>query len=92
MPPEGVAFVAAITVVGCFLLLLPVVRALSDRIRGRGAAGTHEELQNLRDELNREIEELRQSGAHVDELSERVDFLERLAAKQREAERLPPAR
>lgn len=92
MPPEGVAFVAAITVVGCFLLLLPVVRALSDRIRGRAEAGTREELQSLRDELHREIEELRQSGTHVDELSERVDFLERLAAKQREVERLPPAR
>lgn len=91
MPPEGVAVVAVITVIGSFVLLLPVVRAFSDRIRGRVDAGAREELQNLRDELSREINELRQSGNHVDELSERVDFLERLVAK-REAERLPPAR
>ena len=45
----------------------------------------------MRDDIRREIDELRQSGDHVGELSERVDFLERLIAK-REAERLPPAR
>ena len=43
-------------------------------------------------ELRREVEELRHFGAQMSELGERVDFLERLVAKQREAERLPPAR
>ena len=38
------------------------------------------------------VEELRQVTEQVSELGERVDFLERLVAKQREAERLPPAR
>ena len=91
MPPE-VAFLSAIAIFGSIVLLFPLVRALAERIRGRGDAGMHDELQSLRDELRREIDELRQSGDHVGELSERVDFLERLIAKQREAERLPPAR
>ena len=91
MPPEAVGFLATISIIGGIVLLLPLVRAFADRIRGRSDAGTREELQNVREELSREINELRQSGNHMDELSERVDFLERLIAK-REAERLPPAR
>jgi len=91
MPPDAVAFLSAITIIGAFLLLLPVVRAFAERIRSRGESGIRDDLQSLRDELRRELDELRNSGGHMDELSERVDFLERLVAK-REAERLPPAR
>ena len=92
MPPEGVAVLSVITILGSIVLLYPLVRALAERIRGRGESGMRDELQSLRDDLRREIDELRQSGDHVGELSERVDFLERLIAKQRDAERLPPAR
>jgi len=42
--------------------------------------------------LRREVDEMRHFGEQMSELGERVDFLERLVAKQREAERLPPAR
>ncbi len=91
MPPE-VAFLSALAILGSMVLLFPLIRALAERIRGRGESGMRDELQSMRDELRREIDELRQSGDHVGELSERVDFLERLIAKQREAERLPPAR
>src|SRR5262245_22220428 len=42
-------------------------------------------------ELRREMEELRQPVDQLNELAERVDFLERLLARQqREAERLAP--
>ena len=91
MPPVAIAFLSAMAILGSIVLLYPLVRALAERIRGRSESGMRDELQNMRDDLRREIDELRQSGDHVGELSERVDFLERLIAK-REAERLPPAR
>jgi hypothetical protein len=48
------------------------------------------ELQAEVAELRRELEGLRQSDEQLAELGERVDFLERLLARQREAERLVP--
>ena len=61
----------------------PVGRALAERIRG-GAGDPapdpvlYEEMERVRKELS--------------ELQERVDFAERLLAKQREMERLPEER
>ncbi|HEV2670445.1 MAG TPA: hypothetical protein VGU74_05090 [Gemmatimonadales bacterium] len=86
MPPE-VVFLSAITIVGAFVLLFPVVRGLAERIRGRGDAGVRDELQSFREDLVQDSQDARREIA---ELSERVDFLERFIAKQREAERLPP--
>ena len=43
-------------------------------------------------ELRRDVDEMRHMTEQMSELGERVDFLERLVAKQREAERLPPVR
>ncbi|HWC74876.1 MAG TPA: hypothetical protein VG454_13155 [Gemmatimonadales bacterium] len=79
MPPEGVAFLSAITIIGAFVLLFPVVRAFSERIRGRSDAGAREELQGLREEVLQEVQQVRREIA---ELSERVDFTERLLAKK----------
>ncbi len=79
MPPEGVAFLSAITIVGGFVLLYPVVRALAERIRGRSDAGVRDELHGLREDLGQEIQQVRREIA---ELSERVDFTERLLAKK----------
>ncbi len=75
-----------------FLLALsPVGRALAERIRRQGGAALSEdvraELDALRSELSSEVQQLR---AEVSELSERVDFAERLLAKQREGDRLAP--
>lgn len=92
MPPEGVAFLTAITLVGGFVLLYPVVRALAERIRGRGDAVASEEMAQELQQLRGEVDELRRPSEQLSELTERVDFLERLVAKQREAERLPPVR
>lgn len=74
-----------------FLLAIsPVGRAIADRIRGVGVS--KDMLEKLRESqvgLLEEVDHLRQE---VTELQERVDFAERILAKQREAQRLPSAR
>ena len=89
MPPEGVGVLIAITLIGSFACLYPVVRALAERIRGRADTGIRDELHGFREDVAQDAQQTRQEIA---ELGERVDFLERLVAKQREAERLPPVR
>jgi hypothetical protein len=78
----GTAFLLAIS---------PVGRALAERIRRQGGAGLSEdaraELEQFRAELAGEVEQLR---TEVSELGERMDFAERLLAKQRPVERLAP--
>ncbi|HEX9705027.1 MAG TPA: hypothetical protein VGA20_07240 [Gemmatimonadales bacterium] len=72
---------------GSFALLFPLVRALADRIRRRSAeTEARPELDRLRTELLDELQQLRQETS---ELTERVEFAERLLAKQREPDRLP---
>ena len=88
MPREAVAFLAVITVVGGFVLVYPIIRALAERLRPRSETGK-EELQALREDV---VQELQQMRREVAELGERMDFTERLLAKQREAERLAPPR
>jgi hypothetical protein len=62
-------------------------RAWADRIRGGPRAGTGDEVRLLRDEMTGELQRLQ---SLVGELSERVDFAERLLTKEREASRLAP--
>jgi hypothetical protein len=84
---EGVLAVVLLFGGGTLFLLAisPVGRAIADRIRGTGhgarAKGTAE--------AGEEIEALRREVA---ELAERMDFLERLQAKPRDADRLAPPR
>ena len=92
MNSEAVAFLSFVTIVGGVALLLPVVRALAERIRPRGdvaGAAVRDELQALRDEV---LEELRGMRREVGELGERVDFTERLLAKVREPGRIADGR
>jgi hypothetical protein len=70
-----------------FLLAVsPIGRALGERIKGRppgtADAGAQEDLRNELQEVRREVAEL----------VERMDFMERLVAKSRDAERLAPPR
>ena len=78
MPPEGVVmFSLAVVVVGG-VLLLPIVRSLAERIRGRSLGVPAEDLQALRDDLMQELQQVRHEVA---DLGERVDFTERLLSK-----------
>jgi Tfp pilus assembly protein PilO len=85
MPPEVFApFMLTMTLIfgaGVVLILRgPVGRALARRIEGQsGAAG---ELATRVEELESRIAELEQERARTAELEERVDFAERLLARQ----------
>ncbi len=79
MPPEGVAFLFTISIVGGVVLLFPVVRALAERIRGRADGGVREEIQMLREDL---LAEIQQTRREIGDLGERIDFTERLLAKK----------
>ncbi len=69
-------------IVGSALLLFPLVRALAERVRPRGVeAGVREELQILREDI---LAEFQQARREIGDLSERVDFTERLLAKKTE--------
>lgn len=69
---------------GGFWVLAPLARAVSKRIeRSSAPSGDPHALEELR-------EELRQVRQEFAELAERVDFTERVLAKQTETQRLPP--
>jgi hypothetical protein len=68
---------------GGFLLLRPLVQAFAERLRHRDAPA----VSGVGEEILEELQAMRQDMA---ELAERVDFTERLLAKQREAARLVP--
>jgi len=79
MPPE-VVFLSTLAIVGSALLLFPLVRALAERVRPRGVeGGVREELQILREDI---LAEIQQARRELGDLSERVDFTERLLAKK----------
>ena len=81
-----------VLMVGGFSLILlwPLMRAFADRIRSRGAAAGTERLQAQQDGL---AEELAQTRHDVAELQERLDFAERLLAKQQNPAQInPPGR
>jgi hypothetical protein len=84
MRPEEV-FLSVVAMVGFALLAYPLVRAISERIRPRVDAGVKDELMGLREDL---LTELRETRRELAELGERVDFAERLLAKQRDPDRL----
>jgi hypothetical protein len=97
MGQDIIGLVAVVLLFGggtLFLLAIsPVGKALAARILGRKTplADDEETVEEVK-ELRHEVEEMRHLTEQMSELGERVDFLERLVAKQREAERLPPAR
>jgi len=81
MEPE-VVFLSTLALVGSALLLFPLARALAERVRPRGVeAGVREELQILREDM---LAEIQQARREIGDLSERVDFTERLLAKKTE--------
>jgi hypothetical protein len=89
-PAEVKEVIALVASTGAFILAWPLVRALAERIRTRPTAaetGLREELRAMREELLGEVETHR---GELAQLGERMDFAERLLARQRDAERLAP--
>jgi hypothetical protein len=72
-----------ISVAAVFVLRGPLGRAMADRIAGRHRNAGEDEA------LRADLEETRQRLAEVEE---RLDFAERLLAKQRESDRIAPPR
>jgi hypothetical protein len=74
-----------------FLLAIsPIGKALAARITGKKITVEDDETVAVLKDLRSELDEMRHLPEQLSELGERVDFLERMVAKQREAERLPP--
>ncbi len=69
----------------------PIGRAIADNIRRKGqlpvADDVRTELAEQREALNEELDGVRREVA---ELAERLDFAERLLAKNRDSQRLAP--
>lgn len=64
---------------GLFFATYPLIRAIADRIRPRVDSGVKEELQILREDV---LSELQQARREIADLGERMDFAERLLARQ----------
>ncbi len=90
MNPEAVAVLIPIVAIGGFFGLM-IVRTLSKaytaKLQAGNQAGAGSEARQ--EELAATVEELRREVA---ELAERVDFTERLLAKQHEGQKLAPPR
>jgi len=90
--PEIPLMVLIVSLATVFVLRGPFGQALAARITGKKGVAADDETTEEVKELRREVDEMRHMTEQMSELGERVDFLERLVAKQREAERLPPVR
>ena len=89
MEIEGVLAIVFLFGGGTLFLLSisPIGRAVAERIRGKGQGDVRAELADHKEALEQELEAVRRDMA---ELAERVDFAERLLAKQREGQRIGP--
>jgi len=89
--PKEVFALFMVSLFGGFgvIVLFPFIRALADRIRARGTEAGTEQLQAQQDALAQELAETRHDVA---ELQERLDFAERLLAKQQDPARINPPR
>ena len=91
-----VGLTAVILLFGGLTLFLismsPIGKAIAGRITGKRVLLEDEEIGALVKDLRQELDEMQHLPGQMSELGERVDFLERMVAKQREAERLPPVR
>lgn len=81
-----ILFLSVLTIVGSFALLFPLARALAARLRPQVPV-PDPAIEAIRDEMLQELQLVRREVA---ELGERVDFTERLLAKQRAAGQLGP--
>ena len=75
-----IVLASLVTIGGTLWLLTPIVRALAERIKPRSPA-VDAGAEAFRDEV---LDELQQVRREMAELGDRVDFAERLLAKQRD--------
>lgn len=92
----NIAIVSLLLVFGggtLFLLSIsPIGKALAARILGRRSLTPEgEDTQDELRQLRAEVDALRTTRDEVAELAERLDFAERLLARQREPNRIGPA-
>lgn len=96
MGEDVVGLVAVVLLFGGLTLFLlaisPIGKALAARITGKKVLLEDEEIAALVRDLRTELDQMHHLPEQMNELGERVDFLERMVAKQREADRLPPVR
>lgn len=83
--PEAIA--AFVFFGGAFWVLKPISTALAKRIAGEHRPSVAPADPETQEAVLAELQQLRQD---MTEVQERLDFAERILAKQREAERLPP--
>ena len=90
MNPEALAVLIPIVAIGGFFTLM-IVRTFTKAYTAKLQAGSQvgPALEARQEEVATALEQLRREVA---ELAERVDFTERLLAKNREGERLGPPR
>ena len=77
------AVVAVIFFTGTFVVLRPIAAALAKRIGGDAHPPVHSA--EVDEAVHGELQRLRED---VDQMAERLDFAERLLAKQRESPRI----
>lgn len=82
-PPEWVGIVAMASVIGFFVVMFPLARALARRLDG-GHRAAAPELQGEIDQLHARLAEMEQLQHRVLELENRVEFSERLLTQQRD--------
>jgi hypothetical protein len=80
---EHLATILGFTIFGGVLIFGPIGRAFARRIGGDSTRG--HEIDDLRDRMAH----LEHTEARVAELEERLEFTERLLARQQQADRLP---
>jgi hypothetical protein len=90
MDMEGILAIVFIFGGGSMFLLAisPVGRAIAARIQGGGRAGD-EQVERLEASQQSVIEEVEALRRDVGEMQERLDFTERMLARQRQMEALP---
>jgi hypothetical protein len=72
-----------------FLLSVsPIGRALAHRIKGAGSASSGDVMRQLEETQSHVLDELDAMRQELAEVQERLDFTERLLARQRGADRL----
>lgn len=87
-PEEGIKFLFLFLMLGgAVWVLRPIGKAIARKLEGQAGADARA-LEQTRDELLGEVDGLRQDVA---QLSERLDFTERMLAKQTEQPRVGPA-